>query len=348
MKPYLTTRSLLPENQESPIELLQEWQTEDSLFYLRNHFPYPQLSQHSFDLPIFGHIPQPKVFTYKEIQAMPSKTLTVLLECAGNKRSYFEPKVYGEQWEQGAISQGTWKGVPLAYLLSITGLLSSAKEVVFEGSDYGTRTDMEGVFYYGRSLPLDKALHPDTIIAYEFNGKPIPYKHGYPYRLIVPQWYAMASVKWLKRIMIIDHAYRGPFQSIDYQYYPDPEGDEGKQPVTTMNVNSIIQKPLPYEVLNQGVHEITGIAWSGKGRVVEVDVSVDGGKSWNRAKPVFSSAQSYTWTLWSYTWEVHDAGEYVIWSRARDTEGRIQPQQPFWNRKGYGYHAIPKVNVKVE
>ena len=210
MKPYLTTRSLLPENQESPIEFLQEWQTDPTVFFLRNHFPYPQFSQHYFDLPVFGQIPQPRVFTYKEIHAMPSKTLTVLLECAGNKRSFFKPHVYGEQWEQGAISQGTWKGVPLAYLLSMTGLLSSAKEVVFEGYDYGTRTDVKGVFHYGRSLPIDKALHPDTLIAYEFNGKPIPFKHGFPYRLIVPQWYAMASVKWLKRIMVIDHEYQGP------------------------------------------------------------------------------------------------------------------------------------------
>lgn len=348
MRPYLITRSLYPENQETPIEFLQEWQTEESLFYRRNHFGYPRLSESSYFLPVLGHVQQHKMFSYQDLIRMPSKTITVSLECAGNQRSLFSPQVYGEQWEKGAVSQGTWKGVPLAYLLTQTGLHSSTKEVVFEGYDFGKRKDMDGTFFYGRSLPLSKALHPDTIIAYELNGKPIPYIHGYPYRLIVPQWYAMASVKWLKRIMVIDHEYQGPFQKIDYQYYSDPQRDTGKIPVTVTNVNSIIQQPLPLQLLDEGIHEIKGLAWTGWGSIQQVEISVDGGRSWDAAKLVYSSAQPYAWTLWSYTWEVHKKGEYVIQSRAKDTQGRIQPVQPFWNRKGYGYNAIAEVKVKVE
>ncbi|WP_240675747.1 sulfite oxidase [Ammoniphilus sp. CFH 90114] len=347
MRPYLTTRSLIPENQETPISFIRGWQTEEPLFYRRNHFQYPRLPEDHLFLPILGHVQQPRMFSYQDLASMPSKTLTVALECAGNQRSKFDPRVYGEQWENGAVSQGTWRGVPLAYLITLTGLHSTAKEVVFEGQDFGKREDLEGVFYYGRSLPLTKALHPDTIIAYEFNGKPIPFKHGYPYRLIVPQWYAMASVKWLKRIKVIDHEYQGPFQTIDYQYYPYPDLDKGKTPVTVTNVNSIIQQPLPFQILDQGIHQLEGLAWTGLGRIKEVEVSVTGGESWEKATLVNSTAQPYAWTQWSYLWEVKEKGEYRIKSRAKDYNGRVQPEKPFWNRKGYGYNAIAEVKVKV-
>ncbi|MGO4886911.1 sulfite oxidase [Anaerobacillus sp. MEB173] len=275
------------------------------------------------------------------------KKLSVMLECAGNKRGKFRPKVYGEQWEEGAISQAIWKGVELRYLLELTQVNLNAKEIVFQGRDKGERDDMEGTFAYERSLPLEKALHPDTLIAYKLNGKPIPYQHGFPFRLIVPQWYAMSSVKWLQKITVINHQFQGPFQVKDYVYFPEKDSDKGKRPVTTININSIIQQPLDQSILKRGLHIIKGIAYTGCGKVAKVEISFDGGKIWKSVK-IKDNNNRYTWINWSYPWEIDQKGEFTIKVRATDSKGRTQKEEPFWNRKGYGYNAIQTINVKVE
>ncbi|KJS22382.1 MAG: sulfite oxidase [Clostridiaceae bacterium BRH_c20a] len=348
VKPYLITKDLKPENQETPIHFLRQWITPTKYFFNRNHFAYPEISGQTFFLPIEGEIIRPAIFKYDDLIRMPSKTLILPLECSGNKRAYFDPGVYGEQWKDGALSQGVWRGIPLSSLLSISGLRRRALEVVFEAYDYGERTDLKGIFHYTRSLPVQKALHPDTLIAYELNGKPIPFKQGYPLRLIVPQWYGMASVKWLKKIIAIDHHFKGPFQDIDYNYYPHTDSDEGKTPVTTINVDSIIQQPLDRSILDTGTHIIEGIAWTGAGIIVEVEVSTDGGENWHKAKLSQDFSQPYSWTFWKYIWKVSEKAEYTIMSRATDSLGRIQPFEAMWNRKGYGYNAVYTIKVKVE
>ncbi|WP_323744661.1 molybdopterin-dependent oxidoreductase [Thermaerobacillus caldiproteolyticus] len=259
VRPYLTTRSLMPENQETPIHfLVRESVFPARYFFRRNHFPFPELE--SSDLFIHGQVQRPFSISVSQLKMMPSKKLLVPLECAGNQRAKFTPPIFGEQWKDGAISQAVWTGVSLRELLSLAYIQSNAKEVIFIGADFGKRQDMDGLFYYARSLPLEKALHPDTIIAYEYNGTPLPFKHGFPLRLIVPQWYAMASVKWLKQIIVTDQPFTGPFQTIDYVYYPYKYSDEDKEPVTTINVNSLIQSPLDYSTHRAGTLLIEGIA----------------------------------------------------------------------------------------
>lgn len=346
--PFLTTRSLLPENQESPIHFLNKWRTPIQYFYLRNHFPYPFLNQFNFWLQISGQVSQPRSFHYYEILSMPSTSLIVTLECAGNKISRFDPKVYGEQWEDGAMSQGKWTGVPLKNLLEKVGISQDSKEIVFEGADFGKKPGIQENIPFVRSLPLEKALHPDTIIAYQYNDKPLRFEHGYPLRLIVPNWYAMASVKWLSKIEVIDYSFKGPFQTDDYVYYPLKESDQDQSPVTTLNVNSTIQQPTDLSILNTGTHEIKGIAWTGKGTITELQLSFDNGETWVDAILHPLPNEKYAWTKWSYTWKAEKKGEYSISSRAKDSSGRIQPLTPFWNRKGYGYHAVSKIAVKVE
>lgn len=346
--PYLITKSLNPENQESPIHFLTKWQTPTKYFYRRNHFPYPYLTQANYWLQITDHLGQPSFFHYLELLSMPSKSLLVPIECAGNKRANFTPSIYGEQWEAGAISQGKWRGVPLSYLLEKVGLSKNTQEIVFEGADFGKRTDRQDMVHFERSLPLDKALHPDTIIAYQYNDKPLSFKHGYPLRLIVPNWYGMASVKWLHKIKIIEHNFQGPFQTVDYVYYPNKSDDEDKWPVTIVNVNSTIQQPLNLSILHTGIHKIEGIAWTGQGRITEVQLSFDKGKTWQNTKLESLPSESYAWSRWSFNWKVEKAGEYTINSRAMDSNGRIQPLTAFWNRKGYGYNAVSKISLKIE
>ena len=209
-------------------------------------------------------------------------------------------------------------------------------------------SDLNNVYTYARSLPIEKALHPDTIIAYEYNNQPIPFKHGYPLRLIVPQWYAMASVKWIKQITVIDDNFTGPFQSIDYVYYPHKENNKDALPVTKININSLIQKPLDMDILNTGKHLIRGIAWTGKGYITKVEVSTDNGHTWSNVKIDYTDNTGYEWISWSHEWTIFEKGEYTIMSKATDSYSRIQPTIPLWNRKGYGYNAIDKIKVKIE
>lgn len=347
VKPFLHTHKLSPENQETPISFIAGHHVPARLFYLRSHFAYPSLSASAYWLPINGWVKTPMVFSLQHFMVMPSKRLNVLLECAGDKRSFFEPKVFGEQWEKGAISQGYWKGVSLKTLLQYTGVLKGAAEVVVEGYDFGEREDTNQIVHYARSLPIEKALHEDTIIAYEYNGRPIPFKHGFPLRLIVPEWYGMASVKWIKQITVIAEPFEGPFQSIDYVYYPHPISDNGASPVTIMNVNSTIQQPLNMEILHEGTHIIKGIAWTGEGTIQKVEVSLDDGVTWEKAH-INPPMNRYSWISWSYEWKANKKGEYTILSRASDSKGRTQLLKAFWNRKGYGYNAADKVAVKIE
>ncbi|MEH7095584.1 sulfite oxidase [Neobacillus vireti] len=345
--PYLITRTLTPENQETPIQFLNDEIVDRKLFYRRNHFSYPHFTSTFYFLPIDGMVHTPKTFSLQELYSLPSKTIKVVLECSGNKRELFQPKVFGEQWEKGALSQGIWKGVSLRTLLAATGLLHTAREIIFEGYDYGKRPDSSHIFSFARSLPIEKALEPDTIIAYEYNEQPIPFKHGFPLRLIVPGWYAMASVKWIKKITVIDKKYKGPFQTVDYVFYPNKENDNGKFPVTTIHVNSTIQYPLNRQLLPTGNYQIKGIAWTGKGMITKVELSLDGGQTWKICQ-LTSIPEKYTWVLWTFKWEALKKGEYTIRSKATDSEGNVQHSEAFWNRKGYGYNAIDTIEVKVE
>ncbi len=341
-RPFLTTRSLDPENQESPIKFLKTATIPTPYFFRRNHFQYPSIDRQSIILPITGHVKKPLAFHYNQILELGTKKLSCLLECAGNNRSKFSPSVFGEQWDEGAISQGNWKGVPLSSLLEFTGIKPEAREVVFVGNDYGKHKEIKEHVPFARSLPLEKAMHPDTIIAYEYNERPLSLEHGYPFRLIVPGWYGMASVKWLKKIIVIADTFKGPFQSIDYVYYPsqiDP------YPVTTINVNSIIQKPLDYEIIQEGVTTIEGIAWSGEKEVTKVEISFNG-THWSDANLVHSLEGVYTWANWKFHWNA-PKGEHTIFCRATDLQGSIQPMEAMWNKKGYGYNAVAKIRVKV-
>ncbi|MFA9560105.1 sulfite oxidase [Evansella sp. AB-rgal1] len=344
--PFLITRNLIPENQEAPIHFLQSNFIHENYFYLRSHFHYPVIKEIDYCLKIIGEVFKEAQFSIHDLLNLPSRSLEIVLECAGNKRSLFDPKVFGEQWENGAINYGTWSGVSLRDLLTFTGIKQSALEITFTGHDDGIEKGKEEKVSYTRSLPLWKALHPDTIIAYAFNNKPIPFKHGSPFRLIVPQWYGMASVKWLKEIKVINHHYEGKFQTDDYMYYPNIENDENVFPVTEINVNSTIQQPINLTTFKVGVIEVNGIAWTGKGMIQHVFISIDNGDTWEKA--MLHSKGKYGWVSWKYLWRVTKKGEYTVLCKAADSEGRTQPEVPYWNRKGYGYNGVHKIQVMIE
>jgi DMSO/TMAO reductase YedYZ molybdopterin-dependent catalytic subunit len=343
VRPHLTTRSVNPENQETPIHFLSFIEpVADSLFYRRNHFPYPSLTPGSFTLKISGSGERAFLFNYSDLLYMPAKSKRVLIECSGNKRAHFKEKVFGEQWENGAMSEGVWKGVSLKTLLESAGIKTGVAEVVFRGRDSGVKNRQH--IHYERSLPIDRALHPDVMIAYEYNGKPISHKHGFPFRLIVPGWYGMASVKWLNEIILIKGKFSGPFQNDDYVYYFQ---DGKSEQVTTNHVNSTIQQQLDKQLVKSGAHTIRGIAWTGSGVVSKVEISFDKGDSWEPVK-LEKTPKEYQTVSWSYPIEFKSGNEYHISVRATDSEGKKQPAEAIWNKKGYGYNAIMQITVKAE
>lgn len=344
---YLITRKMMPENQEFPMLSLSSRITPEHLFYIRNHFPYPYVDILRWELSIHGLVNQPMCLRYHDLLKLPMVTRPVTLECAGDKRALFHPKARGEQWGLGAISHAIWTGVRLADLLHVTGIQTNAREVIFEGMDKGERTDRPGVVSYMRSLPLDQALNPDTLIALYMNGKPLPFRHGYPARLLVPGWYGMASVKWLHRITVTEEPFQGPFQVIDYVYDRTPLVPSPLEPVTTIRLHSTIARPTDGEVLAKGEHWIVGTAISGKSPVVLVEISTDDGSTWKSASWM-DPHETYSWRRWIWKWTVTVSGAYDIKVRATDAAGNVQSEKADWNVKGFGYSAIQHIRVYVD
>jgi DMSO/TMAO reductase YedYZ molybdopterin-dependent catalytic subunit len=197
------------------------------------------------------------------------------------------------------------------------------------------------------SLPLEKALHPDTVLAYEMNGESLPAEHGYPVLLLVPGWYGMASVKWLVNIRVLNQPFRGFHENDYYVFVAEGERDTPiGQRVTTIRVKSLITWPGRGGLIPTGTHRIRGVAWSGQGAISQVEVSTDNGRSWHQA--ALQEPQSpYAWQRWEYQWKVRKPGYYLIRARATDDKGNTQPLQAPWNFRGYAVNSTHTVPVTV-
>src|SRR5436309_1760842 len=187
-------------------------------FYVRNHFQIPKLDADSFRLAVSGLVERPLTLTLRDLRNMRSQTVFVTLECAGNGRTLFHPPIDGEKWNLGAVSTAEWTGVPLAEVLDRAGGRTSAREVLFRGADRGAVEGHSAPIRFERSLPLDQARDADVLLAYAMNGEPLPIQHGFPVRVVVPGWYAVASVKWLTDIELIDRSFAGYYQVDKYCY----------------------------------------------------------------------------------------------------------------------------------
>jgi DMSO/TMAO reductase YedYZ molybdopterin-dependent catalytic subunit len=341
---HLNLVSEHPLNAETPHDALQENITPNNLFYVRNHFDVPDSQVETWELSVNQKVSHPQKFSLKDLKGMPSRKLTVLLECAGNGRSSLSPPIKGTAWNLGAVSQAEFYGTPLHHLLEIVRPTRDAIEVLFTGADQGlVRTG--GITSYARSLPLEIANHPDVLLAWEMNGEPLPPNHGYPLRLVVPNWYGMASVKWLKEISLIDKPFDGFFQTGDYIYI-DAEGIPDGTPIRQMQVRSLILNPTEGSDHSSRFIQISGIAWSGMGDIVDVSISHDDGKNWH-ATNLEAPNDLYGWTRWHSHLDLPHPGQFTLLSRATDSAGNIQPEKPLWNRGGYGNNPIHQVKFSI-
>lgn len=316
-------------------------------FFVRNHFPIPQLDSSVWRLSVSGEVERPYSLGLDGLKQLPGKELLVLMECAGNSRSSVQPPIQGLMWDNGAVSTARWSGVTLGSVLALAGLGDGAVEVLLEGADRGKEWGVDGEMGYAMSLPMEKALHPDTILAYDMNGERLSTEHGYPLRAVVPGWFGMASVKWLTGIRVLSQPFRGFHQS-DYYVYVDEGLNNGlpKERVTSLQVKSLVTWPGRGEILTTGRQEIRGMAWSGQGPVTKVEVSTDDGRTWNQANLEYSESP-YAWRRWTSSWDASQPGYFLIRARATDQMGNVQPVKAKWNYRGFANNSIHAVPVQV-
>ena len=335
---------------EATLPSLDSWITPTQRFYLRNHFSeVPTLSLSGWRLEVDGQVRQPLTLSFDDILQFPSKELVITMECAGNSRSYVTPPAEGLAFRHGAVSTARWKGIPLRAVLEKAGVAASAVGVIFEGADRGEEEEDGEAFdlSYRRSLPLTTALHDDTLLAYEMNGEPLSAVHGFPLRLVVPSWYAMASVKWLTRINLTQEPFDGFFQQ--RRYVMINEGQEQsleREPVTQLKVKSLITSPRHGEVIRDPACRIRGFAWTGEGQVTRVEVSTDGGRNWQEATLLGDQVPN-AWREWQLIWQGPQPGHYILMARATDSRGNSQPDSIPWNFRGYANNSIHTIAVEV-
>lgn len=334
-----------PTNAETPLDFQRGIITPNDLFFMRNRFAFPEIDAAGWRLDVSGLVERPLSLTYDDLLTMPSRSYPATLECAGNGRSGMDPVPEGEPWEYGAVSTAEWTGVPLHLVLEMAGVAEGVTEIVAEGFDRGHVSDARGEEPFARSLPLDKAFHPDTLLAYTMNGEPLPVAHGFPLRLLVPGWYGMASVKWLASIRAITGAFDGFFQVDRYILRTSGSGAPPR-PVTQTGIRSIITTPRPGATAHIGTHLVRGYAWSGAAPVTGIEVSTDGGASWQPAQWTSGDAR-YAWRAWEFHWQAVTAGAVTLQSRAHDAAGNEQPVESEWNDLGYANNAIQSIPVNV-
>jgi DMSO/TMAO reductase YedYZ molybdopterin-dependent catalytic subunit len=338
-----------PFNAEAPPEALAGEITPTELHYVRSNFAVPT---HDGTLEVGGAVENPTTVTLHDLRAMPAVERAVTLECAGNGRLEMRPLPTGEPWGDFAVSTARWRGALLHEVLERAQPKAEGVEVRFEGADHGAyhlqpalaETNKDDLAFV-RSLHLALATDPaaEILIAYEMNGEPLNSDHGAPFRLIVPHWYAVASVKWLKRIDVLTEPFAGEFQTGHYIYeWPD----RPHEPVTLMRVRARITDPAPGTTITAGRYTVRGKAWSGTGPVTQVDLSFTGDGDWHAAT-VEPPNGPYHWQDWSFDWEATDVGRHSLRARATDAAGNVQPDVPPWNRLGYGNNAIEVSYVAV-
>ncbi|MGE6784821.1 molybdopterin-dependent oxidoreductase [Ensifer adhaerens] len=314
-------------------------------FYLRNHFDIPSLDEESYRLSIGGLVERPLSLSMRELHNLRAESLVVMLECAGNGRSLFDPAVPGEAWGLGAVSTAEWTGVHLIEVLERAGLRPGATELTFRGADSGVVNGHGAPVRFERGLSLDQVRETKALLAYEMNGEPLSRPHGYPLRLIVPGWYAVASIKWLTEIVVTDRPCGAYFQAERYWYNWVRNGQAERAPVKLMNVRALISSPDEGEELPCGETAIRGVAWSGAGTICSVDVSLNGGP-WRAARLVGERRRA-AWQWWELITRLEHSGPLNVRARATDMSGRTQPEHAEWNRLGYGNNSIHSVTAQV-
>jgi DMSO/TMAO reductase YedYZ molybdopterin-dependent catalytic subunit len=339
----------------TPVMDLEGLMTPTHLFYVVQHFAVPQpVAPEHWRLTVDGAVKRPLEITYETLRQLPARTVRTVMECSGSDANYFEYfQGMGQKplrcEEAMILSAGEFTGVPLAAVLEQAGVGARAAHVRAEGWDEGVPASASPgtkPFFYDKGLPLEKALHPDTILAWAMNGELLEHLHGAPVRLVVPGWSGNWSVKWIRRLELLEQP-PDCWYHYNFYYYGSSPNDPNKELITTIGVKSIVTYPRDDQTtLPRGRQILRGRAWSGGGAITRVEVSIDGGDTWHAAH-LEEPRERWMWVRWSFPWEAQP-GQYHIMSRATDEVGRVQPSQPRYNNMRKNFNAIVGYEITVE
>lgn len=343
----LAELQLAARNHGLPLEALRYDVTPAGLHYLLVHYDIPLIDAADWRLRVTGQVERELSLDLSALRAMPRRTVRVTMECAGNGRARLNPRPVSQPWLNEAIGTADWTGTPLAGVLAEAGVLSGAVDVSFTGADHGIERGVEQD--YVRGLGLADALADEVLLVDEMNGEPLPPQHGAPLRLVVPGWYGMAHVKWLQQISVLDRPFDGFQNETAYRL---KTGDERGDPVTRIRPRALMVPPgFPdfmsrVRVVDAGRVLLRGRAWSGTASIARVEVSTDGGSTWQDAE-LDDAAGRWAWRGWRYSWNADTAGITELCCRATDELGNRQPVDQPWNRQGMANNMIQRVPVFV-
>lgn len=347
----LMIRSRRPLDLETPVDRLDSEFTPNEWFFVRNHFGEPAVNPAGWTVTFDGLFENQKNLNLSEIfgQFVRVERPAVAM-CAGNGRALFKPNVPGIMWERGAVGQALWGGIRFADLAKAMGLKPEAKHLIFETGDTPP-TDKTPPFT--RSLPLERLLQDDVILADRMNGEPLPLLHGGPLRLVVPTWTANHWVKWIRRVTASANESPAFFQQTGYKFPTEklppevaPKPEQLKS-VTELFVKSQITSHTSGTTVNAGQLTIRGLAWTGSGTITKIEVRAGADQPWQPAKITSKQVLEGAWVRWEAAIDLPRAGTWQVASRASDSKGRTQPDEPFWNRSGYLYNAIDPIKIQV-
>ena len=354
-KKPLVRRSFRPPNYETPLADLKAEFTPNDAFFVRYHLPViPEIDADSWRLKIGGGAAQrPLELTLSDLRRdYEALTLAAVNQCSGNRRGLFAPRVPGVQWSNGAMGNARWTGVRLRDVLNKAGVAAGAVEVVFNGADTPV---LPATPDFLKSIPIDRALDENTLIAFEMNGAALPHWNGFPARLVVPGWTGTYWVKHLTEIRVENEpfdgfwmkaAYRlpsGKFPGARFRSQETPE----TTPITEMLVNSLITSPLSGARLKRGAQaELTGKAWDGGSGIERVEVSADGRRTWREAR-LGRDLGRFAWREFRYRIDTSRRGALELAVRARSRSGAQQPDELTPNPGGYHDNIVQTVSVEV-
>lgn len=343
-----------PPQLETPLFYFRQDLTANEAFFVRWHFSGipTSVDLRTFRLDVGGHVQKPLSLTVDELrQQFEPVSLVAVNQCSGNSRSYFTPQVPGGQWGHGAVGNARWTGVRLKDILQKAGLKPQSMQVTFAGLD---EPPLYSMHKFVKALDIDHANSDEVLVAYEMNGEALPLLNGFPLRLVVPGWYATYWVKSLAKIDVLRGKFDGFWMEKAYRIPKNANASEMPEnlakdtvPINKMNVRSILVRPDLSDLVRAGKpFEIEGIAFDGGSGIAKVEVSLDGGNSWNVAKLDNADYGNFSFKRWRLAWTPTSAGNYKIMTRATAGDGKIQGLQ-YWNKSGYMRNGIEQVEVPV-
>ncbi len=345
--------TMRPPQVETPMAVFNEGVlTPNDAFFVRYHLSaLPEaIDPASFRLSIGGHVARPLTLDLATIRRdFPVEEVVAVNQCSGNGRGFFEPRVGGGQLGNGAMGNARWTGVPLRALLERAGVQPGARQVTFNGLDQPPATTIPD---YAKALDIDHALGGEVLVAFAMNGEDLPFLNGYPLRLVVPGYYGTYWIKHLSEITVLDADYDGYWMKSAYRV-PDndcacvePGGRPAStRPIARLNVRSFLTSHQPGQRLRAGTHELRGIAFDGGSGVAQVQVSPDGGQTWQGAR-LGEDLGRYSFREWRLGLDLRP-GTHALLVRALARDGTTQPFTPLWQPAGYMRNVVETVTVEV-